>query len=49
MRGRKNIFLIFELSLIYTLGLGIVKINFPSALDFSKVQITSEKLRISFL
>ncbi len=31
---RKNIFLIFELSLIYTLGLGIVKINFPSALDF---------------
>ena len=34
MRGRKNIFLIFELSLICTLGLGIVKINFPSALDF---------------
>ena len=37
MRGRKNIFLIFELSLIYTLGLGIVKINFPSALDFGYI------------
>ncbi len=27
----------FEIKFIYTLGLGIVKINFPSALDFGYI------------
>ena len=30
----RALLLIFELTLIYTLGFGIVKINFPSALNF---------------